>query len=1059
MKLFSLLSTALIAAGAFPQVSGAETWTAGTALAATEKPDDDGDAVNPHPAAPAWSYGYRTDIAGTALTLYTAGEHTDNFVGLNDAFEGFHIMNIYSIPSVLVNTDAAAQMLSFGAGPIEPGQIFMHGGTTEFSVVRFRVPVTGRYAVSASFRPVHGGDIDAHIVVNGESIFDESLPSGSPATEPVFPELTLTVGDSIDFLAGINGSLGGDATAFDATVTSLTTIPIVPSAENIARSDNGTPTNPNDDTVSFTLTVAGEAGSVSAAGWKITSPSALAGVTGPYGTPKSVAGMPIAAFDALTHKGVVTLADAGNPALTDRLTITAPWASLHPVISNVNRQDGPSADPADDTWSYSVTVNGVFTGAGWTSDNPSAGSGSYGVVTNVTGLSVSETPSQTTVFADTVDPSATAAVTVYPPALRVNIDFDALRPGDTASAGTYSGSGAGGGGVFFNSLVVDSTGGDDNLTVSASNLKSDTGAPTPVAFTIGPVGGDHEPGQPLEPARLYDDYIFNNSAANSAPTGSPFTISGLGEAQVADLYFYVNAFNGGTIEIEGAFDGGTPGTYNGLNALAFFGVPVANGSVSGFFARNGATGVLGGLSVVTAPQTSTLISPELGSITRSDNGTPANPNDDTVGFTLTVTGDAEFVSPAGWRFTSPASLAAVTGAYGTPKVVTGVPIAAFSGAAHTLGVTIADAANPAIKNGVTVTAPWGTLQAVVSNVARQSGPTADLGDDTWSFSLTVLGQYTGPGWVSNDETIPAGSYGVAQNVTNLPVRGVSGKTIMFLDSADSALTTSVTVTPPSAPALRLNIDFDGIRPGDTGNAGTYAGGGAAGGGTVFNGIAVDSTGGDDNLMLSATNLLSDAGVPTAVSFAIGPVGGDHEPAQGLAPAALFDDYIFNNSAANSSPSGSPFTISGLGNAVTADLYLYITAGEFSIDGSDEPGNPGVFNGLNARAWYSVPVTNGTVTGVMGGNGLVSVMGGLTIVTGLPSGGPPLPEFTSLTRSGGAVSLTFTTVAGLRYQAQYSDNLTAWFPLGAPQTGAGSPLTVTDPSAPAGRRYYRTVVSD
>lgn len=195
-----------------------------------------------------------------------------------------------------------------------------------------------------------------------------------------------------------------------------------------------------------------------------------------------------------------------------------------------------------------------------------------------------------------------------PPARIVNIDFNGKRPGDADSAGTFVGVGSAGGGTVFNALSADSTGGNDNLTVSGTNLLSDTGVPTTVAFTISPVGGDHEPSQPFEPASLYDDYIFNNSAGNITPGGSPFTISGLGDAATADLYLYGSFNNTPDFVIDGFAGSGVFGNYNGLDATAYLNVPVTNGNITGLFGV-GQTGVLGGFTVSTVPEpgTATLL--------------------------------------------------------------------------------------------------------------------------------------------------------------------------------------------------------------------------------------------------------------------------------------------------------------------------------------------------------------------------------------------------------------------------------------------------------------------
>lgn len=177
----------------------------------------------------------------------------------------------------------------------------------------------------------------------------------------------------------------------------------------------------------------------------------------------------------------------------------------------------------------------------------------------------------------------------------------------------------------------------------------------------------------------------------------------------------------------------------------------------------------------------------------------------------------------------------------------------------------------------------------------------------------------------------------------------------------------------------VNIDFNGKRPGDADSAGTFAGAGSAGGGTIFNGIAADSTGGNDNLIVSGSNLLSDTGLVTTVGFTISPVGGDHEPGQGSAPASLYDDYIFNNSAGNNTPGGSPFSISGLNDAIIADLYFYGSFGSqaFTVNGAPSSGVFGIYNGLEATAFFDVPVTAGEITGLFG-VGTTGVLGGLSI---------------------------------------------------------------------------------
>lgn len=83
--------------------------------------------------------------------------------------------------------------------------------------------------------------------------------------------------------------------------------------------------------------------------------------------------------------------------------------------------------------------------------------------------------------------------------------------------------------------------------------------------------------------------------------------------------------------------------------------------------------------------------------TRNTGVSPSDPTDDTVDFSVTVTGQGT-VSPAGWTVVSPPALAGTTGAYGTPKAFTNVPYSSFLNGVLT--VKIADAGNPAAETAV-----------------------------------------------------------------------------------------------------------------------------------------------------------------------------------------------------------------------------------------------------------------------------------------------------------------------------------------------------------------------
>ena len=75
--------------------------------------------------------------------------------------------------------------------------------------------------------------------------------------------------------------------------------------------------------------------------------------------------------------------------------------------------------------------------------------------------------------------------------------------------------------------------------------------------------------------------------------------------------------------------------------------------------------------------------------------------------------------------------------------------------------------------------------------------------------------------------------------------------------------------------------------------------------------------------------------------------------------------------------------------------------------------------------------------------------------------PPEPSVLSqvvLTEQG-QFAFTFSTVAGQRYQVEYTDELTTpqWTPLGSVQDGTGGLLFVTDSILPGSQRFYRVVM--
>ncbi|MSU35979.1 MAG: hypothetical protein EXS36_12925 [Pedosphaera sp.] len=227
------------------------------------------------------------------------------------------------------------------------------------------------------------------------------------------------------------------------------------------------------------------------------------------------------------------------------------------------------------------------------------------------------------------------------------------------------------------------------------------------------------------------------------------------------------------------------------------------------------------------------------------------------------------------------------------------------------------------------------------------------------------------------------------------LEGTNSVNLTFSDTGSPASTVTTQynfiVINDTLAALVVNIDLNGVRndPGPDQIGPTYQGQGAAGGGSIWNGVLVDSRtqiGADDNdnLSVAAANLLDSIGGATTVGFSINPVGGDvggnptTNPTQ--APA-LFSDYLFVGFGAQITLKAD-FTIN-VPDVPSVDLYFYNQVGTITIPGSQpETGKAnGIFNANNTRVFKTVPVTNGKITGSL--NGDPGRLAGLTIVKPAP----------------------------------------------------------------------------
>lgn len=156
-----------------------------------------------------WSAGY-TDTLGSALNLYNINNGVTNGLNLWNST----VVNTASAPTFGRNLGGAMQ---FG---IPPGQIMLHPGPqNQYSVLRFTAPVTTSYSLVGRFFSGDSGDTDATILLNSNTATPVFF-AVTTGTNPTFNEaLSLTAGNTVDFVVGSKGSFISDTTPLIVQIT------------------------------------------------------------------------------------------------------------------------------------------------------------------------------------------------------------------------------------------------------------------------------------------------------------------------------------------------------------------------------------------------------------------------------------------------------------------------------------------------------------------------------------------------------------------------------------------------------------------------------------------------------------------------------------------------------------------------------------------------------------------------------------------------------------------------------------------------------------------------
>ncbi len=634
---------------------------------------------------------------------------------------------------------------------------------------------------------------------------DPLITSGTYGVDESFSGFPISGGDVTITIMDDDDPLCTEMITIIAPTTCSTDCDITAVASEAVCDDNGTPSDPSDDTFSFDLNVTGL---LTGAGWTANDPMATTGV---YGVDETLSGFPISGGDV-----IITIVDIDDLTCTDVISVSAPLTTCSElcVISAIAStpmcdDNGTPSDPSDDTFSFDLNVTGSNTGSSWTADDPLNTSGTYGVDESFSGFPISGGDVTITIVDDT-DPLCTYMIIIPAPAACSNdcdisavvsaavcndngtpsdpsddtFSFDVNVTGFMTGAGWTANDPMSTTGVYGVDETISGfpiSGGDvlitimDNVEISCIDIVS-VAAPTNTcsnlcALSIAastPMCDDN--GTPSDPSDDTFSFDLNVTGANTGLTWTANDPSNTSGSYGVDESFSGFPISGGDLIIT-ITDDDDPLCTN----MIIIPAPTSCSNTC---------------DITAVPST-----PDC-----DDNGTPSDPSDDTFSFDLNVTG---LNTGSGWTANDPMN---TTGTYGVDETLSGFPISG-----GTISITVSDNTDPTCNDVVMITAPpsCSNLCDIVASASipmcNDNGTPSDPSDDTFSFDLNVTGVNTGSGWTANDPMSTTGSYGVDQTLSGFSISGGS-VSITVTDDNDPACTAVISVDPPMSCSNTCNIE-------------------------------------------------------------------------------------------------------------------------------------------------------------------------------------------------------------------------------------------------------------
>gem|GEM_PF-3963657 len=609
----------------------------------------------PNPASIQVSNGSTAWVAN----LYSLGATGNAERALGSAPTTNH--GTYSFIAIFQNTSAAPVKVNNIKFDVEAYKTNTTTGLAETIQFSRRIAAT-QAEITSALATGWTNDTTLNQVYPGQAVGNQTRPpdvftvNRAPGAELIVPpnqHIALRWSNAND--GGSDAYIGIDNVEIQFTQPSCS---LTATTSGVARQDNGTPGNPNDDTFSFNITVNGFG--TGPQGWS--SNSTGTPVTGSYGVSKAVTGVPI----ALSPLSFI-VADVATPACTTTVNVTAQGIDLFltadenivlsftaaPLLAQSHVRAGISTEPG--FAGGTATANVQF-------QPPPNNTAKYFDINNAKPAFTTEAIniSNVTEFVASIDLAAyTTSDTTFEgdDALTVTVQTANLPAGPWTNAATILN--ATDGVALFNQIKVSSSGigfgagsfpAADFPFVKFRSNAIPRGAATYARLAT--TGGNNSASEHL----LYDNITFafprcailvtstvtRNNQGDGDPANDTFTAS-------AKIRAELNQGSTGWLSDSAP----AAGTYDPVNPVLFGPYPISSGPQTVTFTDN--LDPTCTLTVIFSPPP-TILAADVIDMLRNDQGT-LTLNDDTISFRITMT--AQNGGP-GWTSNIP-----VPGAPGT----------------------------------------------------------------------------------------------------------------------------------------------------------------------------------------------------------------------------------------------------------------------------------------------------------------------------------------------------------------------------------------------------------